>query len=646
MRKVVFSILLIWGGLFLADVAGATVWSNIRDGVVHVAVAESLELPVTVSVAWKDVWISESQEDHFFIQKPDGSLLDRHILNRDNTPGQITYRLEQPGNYRLEVTGASFRNITVAVPAGVKSMLEPVKVHKSVELPRNGQLFFRVPAKQSFSFAAKNYGGVKSFLLTNSGNEDSFTLDCREHVYYSEFDRKKFAAQENPTIQQLSWDGKGKVAFWLDGVANLFTQRPGDFFELKPGEVEIQVRIDRGVIGPTPALGVAFPFIAPPAAAAQIIDHWQLSAASHYVFVDYYQREENRGVDFKEQYERRFHLLKDNAIFGITGRKMVFSSMDKVAETVLDYLASSARSADCETYFAFADEPNLNYGSYGQYARQFGRIAAEIKSHPNPKINHVLLATPQSSRFLNGPTRSGAEKRRGYDWAEKLIQDYGQYIDALSWHEWLVRDLIDTGRYREAVEKAYGLVLKYRNRFTREPALIIGQTNISSGPTLSPYENDTFFAALWWTSVVIQSSLPGKLQQLVWFKVEDDKVYKKGLLAIENGIPVEKPVAGAMAFINRNLGKWVLPVQQEHPELDLLATLSDDKKRLMVLGVNKSSRPQFLQISLPFSCTDGTAASLNETGSQEIDYTAVEAGMGFRLAGETIFSLQCEVGES
>ena len=110
---------------------------------------------------------------------------------------------------------------------------------------------------------------------------------------------------------------------------------------------------------------------------------------------------------------------------------------------------------------------------------------------------------------------------------------------------------------------------------------------------------------------------------------------------MNNGQFIEKPVAKAMSFINKNLGKWVVRIENSSPEVDLLASLSEDKKRLVLLGVNKSQRQHSLHLTLPQSCTDADMSFLAESGLSHKKLTG-EIPKTLGIDKQTIFSIQCQ----
>ncbi len=637
--------LLVSGVLFAASLSTppklqAEVWQNIRDGVVHIRVpAAHSDNPPVFDVQWTDAWISEAQEDHLYLQNPDGSLARQFRLDQSNTPGQTQFTLNATGDYQFHVTGTSFRYVSLGTYSQVPTLFEPVKVHKSASLPAGGTLYFQVPANTAFTFAGKYHGGVSGYELSPLGSDDTYTLELNNHNLHWQYDSVKIPAYPKQRNWKLTWEGSGKTAFWLDDIPNLFAQKEEYLFHPKLSQGQVQVKIEPFIVGQTPAVGSALPFVNPPEHTYPLLEKWQLGAANHYTFADTLQRSPEADLEFLNLYENRFNIKRSNTILAETGRQAVIDDVDKIKPIVLNYLKQRHEQGLLkENYFAIADEPNLNYPSYDRYESDFAALASAIKNHPDPAINSTKLAAPQSSRFIQAPTRSHAEERRGIDWAERIIKKYGQWVDAISWHEWMVRDLIDTSRYREAVEAADELARRYRPQMGKEPALIIGQTNISSGWSLSPYEQDTEFSALWWTSVVIQSSLPGKLNQIIWFKAADDPNYRKGLATVDNKGFTEKPVSEAMAFINEHLGYWVLQLQSTHPEVDILATLSRDKRQLKILGVNKSRRTQQLHIQLPKSTTGGSLVTLSMRGRKQISTPPETDALSLPLAGETLFA--------
>ena len=631
-----------------SSVAFSQTWPDVRDGVIYIKNQPTpMNSKSVIAISWSDAWISESQEDHVYLQEPNGKLVGRLDLNEDNTPGKKFFEIVKSGDYRLEVAGANYRNVTISIQDDIPTVFEPVKIHKSISLPKSGKIYFSVPKGKSFRFSGKRYGAISTFYVESLSSRKRYKLALNKKTYYWQYDHVVVPAADKDDVYEVTWNGNGKVSFWLDDIPNIFALKQDNLFfpVLNLGAAKID--ISNEIVGDMPEIGVALPYVYPPKETWSAINSWQLQSANYYFFADDLKTSPNRDMSFLDLYENTFDIRTSNSILANTGRDTVLKPTDSLKSRLSDYLKDRhSLSLLSNNFVALADEPNLNYSNYEHFDQYFSSLASFIKNHPDPMVSNTKLAVPQSSRFLNGPTRKGADKRIGIHWAEKLVSNYGQWIDAISWHEWLVRDLIDTTRYADAVTRASELVEKYSETLNDSTALIIGQTNISSGLSLSPYEQETFFAALWWTSVVIQSSLPGKLDQIMWFKAADDPVYKKGLIHITKNGYIHKPVSEAMVFINSNIFPFVMNVSNEHPDIDVLVTLSEDKKTAFILGVNKSKRDIYVDMNLAAAGKIVEMRGLNEHGIVKVDISsASNKALSGVIPKETIFSIKLLVME-
>jgi hypothetical protein len=207
----------------------------------------------------------------------------------------------------------------------------------------------------------------------------------------------------------------------------------------------------------------------------------------------------------------------------------------------------------------------------------------------------------------------------------------------------MVRDLRATEWYRHSVRQAADLV-GYAPDGRPRKALLIDQTNLSSGNTVSPYEQDTRFAALWWASVAIQASQDGLLDMLNWFLLADDEQHFKGLLRLEDGDRYSlRPVGQAMVFMLGHWGEQVLALDNDAFELDALATRSGSSMNL--LGVNKVARIQQVRLEfagIPCSGHDPPRLTLFGDESRIPSPRCEDAAWRFEIPGETLFALTWE----
>lgn len=582
------------------SIAGSeTQWRFVRDGVLHIRQSEPATSTAPINIAWRAAWIPNSQRETLYWLDKDGSLLERVVIEKNNNSG--TALLETPlhaGDYYLEIPGAGYRFYQIGHSKKQTAVFEPAKVHQSASIEKGVKLYFVVPPNKPFSINGKHYGGIEGLALKSMSDGSKHKLKLRKSKEYSDFQTLKVAAKNKSQVWQLSFIGSGKISFWLDGVPNLFAQKPGDYFipEWKTGTTTVAIK--ENPVGNSPSLGAALPHIKIPKYTHEILKSLHLTSSNYYYYDNLLRKNLSTDLEFMKTYQSILGLEEGITIRAETGRKAVVKDRAESTRLLEGYLKKHHEQGTLQkTFIAIADEPNLNYDSKSSFIEDYIKIADSIKKHPDSNIAKTRFAAPQSSRFINGPTRTGSEQRIGIDWLKAMLDKRPDLIDAISWHEWLVRDLIATEWYNYSISQADQLRQKYPNADKTLKPLIISQTNISSGKSLSPYEQDSFFAALWWASVVCQASLSGQLEQLVWFKAADDGEYNKGMIAQKGSQLTLKPAGTAQTFIGDKLLPRVLDLDNRSIELDILATSSKDNSEVKVLGVNKSQRDYAFKIS-------------------------------------------------
>ena len=73
-------------------------------------------------------------------------------------------------------------------------------------------------------------------------------------------------------VWRLRLQGSGKAAFWLDGTANLFAQNPQQLKPLREDAGQTRLTLHKEVLGKTPNLGIALPYVMPPPASYAVLD--------------------------------------------------------------------------------------------------------------------------------------------------------------------------------------------------------------------------------------------------------------------------------------------------------------------------------------------------------------------------------------
>ena len=623
--------------------AGTVEWGTLRDGDLYLSAAHTTEL----NVSWQPAWQADANREQLYLLDGQGRLDQLLDIAPEQVRGQWSAQLRPgPGDYRLSIPGYSFRGYQVRLGDSVNALFEPVRVHFNSEVPAATELYFRVAAGEQAVLAGKYHGGVEVLQATRLTDGTTLRLPLNRYQQYWRFDSLPLPVSIEPQIWRLSLGGSGKAAFWLDGTDNLFARNVRHLrgLDLPPGQVTLQV--SERVLGPAPRLGVALPYVDPPASSHEILHHLSVRAASFYSFVDVLPREPQREIGYRRLYNETFDIDTGITLLAGTGRRAVLRSDSQAQAGLRAWLADSVNLPTATHYLAFADEPNLNYPGYAAFARYFASMLEHYKAMPEARNAGVRIAMPASSRLLDGPLRPGAAGRRGIDWADRLLQEHAADIDALAWHEWMTRDLLATRRYRDRVQAAADLVGIDASGRPRK-ALLLDQTNISSGNSLSLHEQDTHFAALWWMSVIVNASQDGLLDMLSWFQVADEPEYPKGMLRqLDNGRFEMKPVGLAQQFIARHWLGSVHALDNSSFEVDVLA-LGEAEQRVL-LGVNKVHRPQQVQLG----GVKGDCASLRlwlftaEAREVPVKPVCSVTGIEFTLPAETLFALYWEHGSN
>jgi hypothetical protein len=615
-------------------------WSGIRDGALHLLPAQNDRMLVD----WEPAWQAEANEERLFLQTGKGRLLKELQISAEQTKGQWQRPLPATADgYRLEIPGYSFRRYRVRHADDTASQFEPAKVHFSLQAGRDQVLYFRVPAGVAAYLGGKHHDGVDGLTAERLSDHRRVRLNLQPHSLYPRSDRIALPVSDKDQIWRLLLRGQGKAAFWLDGTDNLFAQRPEHLFQPDRSQGRVRLRLHDQVMGPTARLGVALPYSLPDD--AKLLAELRPQSGSHYSFVNVMARNPQHEYRFRPLYRHSYGVDFDVTLLAKTG---LVSDLDFDATSRAGLKAwldtTKSLGPGGTHYLSMADEPNFNYSDYGRFSSYFRQMAERVRAYPGARQAGVRIAIPASSRLVNGPTMDGAATRRGLDWAGRLLLEHEPLIDALTWHEWMIRDLRATGWYRYSVRQAAELVgLNAQGRPRK--ALLIDQTNLSSGNSVSPYEQDTQFAALWWASVAIQASQDGLLDMLNWFRLADNERHFKGFIRPdEAGHYRLRPVGLAMQFMLAHWGKEVLRLDNDAFEVDAL--VSRTGRRMHLLGVNKVDRAQQVRVSAAehlCSGLDPPRLHLFSAASLQPGVVRCIAGIWqFEVPGESLFALTWE----
>jgi hypothetical protein len=630
-------VLLLSLGLGLSAQAAPMRWTDIRDGSLYL----QADRPDTLTIQWVPAWQADANEEHLYLLDGNGNLKGDRRIAASETRGKQSWPLA-PGaaSYRLEIPGYSFRRYTVEHDEHTVALFAPAKVHFSAETRGGDELYFKVAPGEHAVLAGKFHGGVGALQAQRVGDNKQVSLILKPYRAYWQFDQLELPVTQDEQVWRLRLQGSGKVAFWLDGTANLFAQNPQQLKPLREDAGQTRLTLHKETLGPTPNLGIYLPYVLPPQSSFAALDALKPQAGSYYSFVDVTAQNPHHEDAFRQLYQNRFGITQDITLLAGSQRQADLRA-DTVSNAGLDawLTATRALGGGGTHYIAFADEPNLNYSSYANYQAIFNSMARQVRSDPANAKAGIRIAMPASSRFVNGPFTDDAADKRGIDWARRLLAESGEQIDALAWHEWMVRDLLATRVYRDSVRRAaelVGLDAKGRPR----KALLLDQTNLSSGSSLSPYDQETHFASLWWASVVINSAQDGLLDMLNWFQAADEPNYPKGMVRVLGGDRFElKPVGLAQQFIRQHWLKNVMRLDNDAFEVDVLAMATEHQRSL--LGVNKGARLQRVDLAgATCPLTKGALVYFGaDSRSREGKFNCQDGRVSFDLPGQTLFAL-------
>ncbi|QJI40946.1 hypothetical protein HKK52_08450 [Pseudomonas sp. ADAK2] len=629
--------LLLGLSLALGAQAAPMRWSDIRDGSLYL----QADRPDTVTVRWTPAWQADANEEHLYLLDGQGKLSGERLIAASESRGTQSWPLA-PGaaSYQLEIPGYSFRRYKVEHDERTVALFAPAKVHFSAESRDGDELYFKVAPGEHAVLAGKFHGGVGALQAQRVGDNQQLLLALKPYRAYWQFDQVALPVSASEQVWRLRLRGSGKVAFWLDGTANLFAQNPQQLKPLREDDGQTRLTLHKDVLGPTPNLGIALPYVMPPPSSFALLDALNARAASYYSFVDITQRKPHYEDAFRQLYQDRFGITQDITLLAGSQRQADLRA-DTMSNSGLDAWLASTRALGGKGthYIGFADEPNLNYPDYASYQSIFNSMARQVRSNPANAKAGIRIAMPASSRLVNGPFADNAADKRGIDWARRLLAESGEQIDALAWHEWMIRDLLATRVYRDSVRRAADLVGLDANGRPRK-ALLLDQTNMSSGSSLSPYDQDTHFASLWWASVAINSAQDGLLEMLNWFQAADEPNYPKGMLKVLDDNHFEmKPVGLAQQFIQEHWLQNVMRLENDAFEVDALATATELQRSL--LGVNKGTRLQ--RVDLTGANCPLAKGSLRYFGadnrSRDAPFHCQDGRVSFDLPGQTLFAL-------
>lgn len=620
----------------LAGNAALAGFHGLRQGAtVYVRVRPEAESDLVVSFEPVKGW--ESCAEYFYVQEPDGNILSRRKIAAGRKAGKEIIALDAgSGDYRIMFSGWTYHSYSIATQPRLPMVAGTAPVHRSFSgAPET--LFFRVPGGTSeFTFCVKNHNRTPMVVsLVSPAPEENCRIDAtsslkgvkdrsnlrneRSYFHNWEYDRKTFRAP-SPGIWKVRLHGTSKAGIWLEGIPNYFASRSSDLFipKVAPGQCLIAADA-RSITGPVGSLGASFPDPRVTVLMDERIRSLKLESVCKYVNQEYRERNNDdsdpgnlnpRGFNWSAE-DRRLKAVRDwgaetlliaQPAQWLGGRRGIFEKGDIALKEYGEFIVHLLEHYNADLnepirYLSIIDEPDFHY-EVEEYARAIKVISGRIKSHPDPRVRSTRIMAPQSSMFLNNPRGTA---RSGVRFAEYLYKECDALVDGIAWDQWRHRNMLDTWRYGKAIQRAAEIQERFDSDGNREEAICIFQTNLYGGGAVSLQDTRTFYASLWWASVVANCMKTGRMSSLNWFPTFDDPHHMKGLCYAPEEGGGFKPVGYVMKMLNGALLDNAVESSSTHPEIDELVTLSADGRSLSILAVNKMRRTikLSLRVKLP-----------------------------------------------
>ena len=609
----------------------ATPITGLRNATAWVRVPEGA--PPELRIDYRPIWASERCWDDVYVQAPDGSLVFQHRLPAGDDTGNLTCTLDRgPGDYRVSFQAQTYRVFGLSAEPDLPISVRCYPVHMGFSAFIPDQLFFRVPEDtEEFNLCIKHQGPTPIDVEVVPPTGEPVTVHAREqfaglqsretmrqetdYFHNWEYEQRRFGAPV-AGVWTLRIPPEGKVSVWMEGIPSMLAAAREDLFvpELAPGETTVQVDAT-SINGPMGLLGASFP---PPAlmdVAEEVIPFIGLESLckyqSHALRETTNDDDDAQHIDWDgfdwgpddTRYDTAARWDADMLVIihpapWVGGRNVPLGT-DRDLEEYAEFVEALLVHYNVERgtpirFLSLLDEPNSSHDA-AAVERMLHAVGERIANHPDERVRATRIMVPQSSMFLMYP---GIPDREGARMAERLYEECDEFAGGIAWDEWTHRNMFDTSRYQEAVERAAEIMQTHDSDGETEEPICIFQTNFFGGGAISFQDTRTFYASLWWASVVANAMKPGKLTSLNYYMTFDDSHHRKGLCYGPDGDFAIKPVGYTMKMLIETLLDEVVASSSSHPEVDELATVSPRGDELCLMLVNKLARENTASVSI------------------------------------------------
>ena len=591
---------------------------NIRDGIIYIRGGNNQ----SVNVNYEPAYSTETHKDFVYFQSPAGDLIDCREINFGQSSGNFSFNLNAGfGDYIITIAAYSYRKFTLDIDDNLSAVYSPSKFYINAHLSGSmNQFYFYVPSGTvNFTINGRrdNNSTVEILRLFDPSNTLTTELNLPEPEYNAYAPFSSYTASAPDTgfwrIEFPILGNTTKVAFWLDDLPNCFCLNPAQWFvpehengttKISGGRICGKTGMIGGELGGNPA--------------SQVLDNIAFIGleANNYYIGHNYREPVNDNADPSNINWTGFNWNDDERIDIFTGDPFNLEltqlfmpadwiggmittqdQRDELAEFFEAYLIHHNVENDIGMkYFIPIDEPNLKGYSLNDYTELVQTLAQRKNDSPYIQVSSAEIQIPGSSNFIE--FASNNPEQIGCVWAEYLYKLYDNEIDGINFHQWDWRTLLNLHRYKTDVETAHHIISTYDTDNDTLETIVIDQTNISSGSGSSPYYVNTFYASLWWASVICNTIGTGYVDIINWFTTVDDNYHKKGLMYGPDNHYNIKPAGYATKFLIENILDYAVSINTDHPEIYAMCSVDSLFSNCRIIAVNTADRKNSVSFNL------------------------------------------------
>lgn len=604
---------------------------NVREGSVFVRSDGYDGLKVTRNSLFDD-W-----DYRFIIKKPDGSLLAEKVYKSTAPNGTDEFVLDQVGDYQVVIT-QGMRNSTFEATNKMVVETNARKRTFRVSNPTHAttKRYFYVPENtNSFNFNAIFTRGSGTNNEAKLYRPDGSTFTTLTMGISGMSFKTQTVSSPAPGFWSASISASNSMteaSFWLEGVANAFSDTTANWFKPNYNPADVAINIDaKTKLGERGLIGGSRVFDGNTTKYSNAFKTMKLEASE--VELSHKHREPNNDnndpfnldlskfnfttsnrvdlivTDLKAQPQVYIGVIPDwlakiaNPVPSSCKANYEYdrcmndpTSMNEFAEAALAmvYHYNVVKNYNLKLV-KLTDEPNIDPFDPVQYAKLVNTVGNRLRNHPDPRVNSVKLYGGSFS-MMSQTTK---------DYIFKFIDNVDpNVIQGLSVHPWMQGYAGHGNIY--STKTLYDDMNEIMSKL--ESKVGTGAKLTFQVPELSPKYGDhsnqdhvylnSFDNSIWLWSAIINLQRTGKAAAMSYYPfAEDGTIHNYRAMLYEDGS--FKPIAYAAKFLMEHIQKDLISSEvPESREVEILTTKQPNANRYNLALVNKERRIQNLKIAM------------------------------------------------